>query len=242
LKLVLPKEHGAWAMWIVPYIVGIFAAKFVWLHLLLFISLFFAYISISPLMMVIKRSKRSFEYLQIALIYLAISLIFLIYPIVHYPSLIYILLAEIPILIINSYFAVKKNERSLLNDIIVISGLTSTIFFSYIVGNGSDIKTISELWLWNFLFFISTIFYVKSFIREKDNRTFKKLAKGYGLLLNVVAFMINGLFFLFPFLFTFLRALFTPAKSKPWQIGIIEIFNSLWFLSGLIIYLFLQES
>ena len=76
MKLILPKEHGAWAMWITPFLIGTFATQFQWYHPILFIAIFFAYISISPFIQGLKRTIERKETWTIAFKYVGIATLF----------------------------------------------------------------------------------------------------------------------------------------------------------------------
>ncbi|EZP78790.1 hypothetical protein H839_02941 [Parageobacillus genomosp. 1] len=44
-KWIVPKQHGAWAMLIVPFLLGAYAGGFTWLHVPLFVGWFFLYLA-----------------------------------------------------------------------------------------------------------------------------------------------------------------------------------------------------
>ncbi|MFV9510124.1 YwiC-like family protein [Tepidibacillus sp. LV47] len=231
MKLILPKEHGAWAMWIAPFVIGVLVSKFYWYHFVLFISVFFAYISISPFIQGIKRPterkqmwKLSFQYLGIALL---LGLPFLFF----FPQLIWVFVSIIPFFFINLYYAKQKKERALLNDLSAMIALTSTLLVSYLVGAEAIDQSAITLWIINILFFFGSALYVKTLYREKQNLTFRWFAYLYMIGLSILFYLISGFYLMMAFLFSTIRGIFTPKDTPidPKTVGMIEILNTLWF-------------
>ncbi|OEG00019.1 hypothetical protein BHF71_06560 [Vulcanibacillus modesticaldus] len=241
MKIILPKEHGAWAMWIAPFIIGATLSQFKWLHVILFFSIFFLYISISPFLQGIRQPRDRKQMWKYAVTYLVIGTIIGIPVIINHPKLIYLSVAIIS-LFVNIYYIKIKKERSLLNDLISIMALTSTIFASYKVGTNyvdSSIlnKTIVNVWILNILFFFGSALYVKSLVREKDNHSFKIFANLYMLLLPIIGYMVGDIYVGLAFVLSFLRMLYSHRKNNLSirKIGIIEIINTIWFVVFLIL-------
>ncbi|WP_367576424.1 YwiC-like family protein [Shouchella clausii] len=57
-KVVIPREHGGWAMISVPYIIGMMAAQPVLLHLPLFLAWLLLYLASYPLLQALRRGAR----------------------------------------------------------------------------------------------------------------------------------------------------------------------------------------
>ncbi|TCS84567.1 YwiC-like family protein [Tepidibacillus fermentans] len=237
MKLILPKEHGAWAMWIAPFLIGTLATKMIWYHSILFFAVFFAYISISPFIQGVKRPverrqmwKISFQYLVIALL---LGLPFLFY----FPRLLLILVGILPFFLINLYYAKQKKERALFNDLSAIVALTSTVLVTYEVGEGNINRSALILWSLQILFFFGSALYVKTLYREKQNLAFRRLAYFYMIALPILSFYLSGPYLMIAFLFSTIRGIFTPKTRLivPKTVGIIEIGNTLWFVIFLLL-------
>lgn len=230
MKLILPKEHGAWAMWITPFIIGIFVTHFSIFHLPLLISIFFAYISISPFIQGIKRPSNRKQLWKYSVFYIIIAILFGLPVIIIFPKVVFIVLAIIPLFLLNLYFVKQKKERALLNDLFAIAALSSTIFASYYIGSNKIDSLNLILWIYNIFFFFGSALYVKSLIRERNNKTFKILSKLYSIIVPIFGFHFSGIYLLFAFTFFTIR-IFIPYKANITSktIGIIEIFNTLWF-------------
>ena len=237
MKLVLPKEHGAWAMWIAPFLIGTFATQFQWYHPILFVAIFFAYISISPFIQGLKRSVERKETWTIAFKYLGIATILGAPFLYYFPRLFFIVLAIIPFFLVNLYFAKQKRERALLNDLSAMIALTSTIFIAFELSGYSINQSTIFLWIANILFFFGSALYVKTLFREKQNLTFRWLAYLYMLGLPIVAYLFFGWSLAFAFIFSTIRGLFTSKQKPitPKTVGIIEIINTIWFMIFLLL-------
>lgn len=232
MKFIMPKEHGAWAMWIAPYIIGMLLTEFKWAHLFLLISIFFAYISITPLLQGIRRPKEQKEMFKLSFTYLLIAAILGFPVLINYPKVLFILLLVAPFFSINIYFIKIKRERAFLNDLAGVIGLSSTSFVAYYIGTKEFNSEIFVVWLLIILFFIGSIFFVKSKIREKNNTTFKLIGKIYSIALPIFALIFFDIYLMIAYLFSTIR-LFWVAKEEnpsPIKTGIIEIVNSVWFV------------
>ncbi|WP_339061938.1 YwiC-like family protein [Tepidibacillus marianensis] len=153
MRLILPKEHGAWAMWIAPFFIGALATQFHWYHPILFIAIFFAYISVSPFIQGLKRSVDRRQMWALSLQYLSIALLIGVPFFYFFPMLFFIILTITPFFLVNLYFAKQKRERALLNDLSAMIALTSTTLVAYELGNGTIDRT--TLFLWGLTFYSS---------------------------------------------------------------------------------------
>ncbi|KXG43873.1 YwiC-like family protein [Tepidibacillus decaturensis] len=232
MKLILPKEHGAWAMWIAPYIIGFLVTDFHWFHILLFISIFFAYISISPFLQGIKRPSDRKEWWKLSFTYLAISFLLSIPFLIWFPKLLSIILMIIPFFLINLYFAKQKKERALFNDFSAMVSLTSTLLASYYIGSHQIDERAYYLWLLNLLFFFGTALFVKTLYREKENKRFKWVTNLYMIFLPLLGFLFSEFYLILAYLFSMVKTLSTRAGAPltPKRVGILEIINTIWFI------------
>lgn len=55
MKLIIPKQHGAWGMLLIPFVLGILTGKWTWYHIPLFLACFFVYLATYPLLMYVKQ-------------------------------------------------------------------------------------------------------------------------------------------------------------------------------------------
>lgn len=58
MKLVIPKQHGAWAMLVIPFLLSVILGKPTIYHIPLFIAWFFIYLATYPFLMYIKQNEK----------------------------------------------------------------------------------------------------------------------------------------------------------------------------------------
>ncbi|WLR51556.1 YwiC-like family protein [Bacillus tianshenii] len=234
--MIIPKQHGAWVMLVVPFLAGMFISNVSWLHIPLFIGWFFIYLGTYCFLEALKRSKKK-RYIMWGIRYYSIVLASLAVVIVSHLELLWLGVAVVPLFLINIYYAKQKNERAFLNDLsaIIIFSLGGSA--SYLVGGGGYN---SEMLLMNVsmvLFFTGSVFFVKTFVREKKNPRFKQVSYSYHIGVLVCTSFLTPLF-LIAYLPSAIRsAVFSKKSLTPKQLGIIEFVNVSYFLL-FIIYIF----
>jgi len=227
MKLFIPKQHGAWAMLIIPFWLGIINGGFLWQHILLFIGWLLLYLATYPMLLLFKKKKIKFN-IKWTAIYMVPALLSLLFPIMERPAIILFGLLMTPFFAINAYYTAKNQERAFINDISAIIAFSIPGLASSYLGSGSlTINTFIFPFLTSILFFIGCTFYVKSMIREKKNSHFKWLSWAYHILLVAVWFISGFWIVALAYLPSLLRAItFYGKKLSPKQIGIFEILNS----------------
>lgn len=230
MKPVLPKQHGAWAMLILPFVMGVEVGKPSWYHLPLFMGWLFLYLATNPLLMMIKKKKTG-DYLRWFIIFMIPALLFLTIPLLKDWRLIYFGLLMIPFFLVNAYFARKNNERAFLNDLSAVGAFGVGGLASYYLGTGKvDEIAISIFWI-SILFFLGSIFFVKTMIREKKNSLFRWFSWVYHLLIPVILVIIGFPLVALAFLPSTIRAIVLYGKPLTMMhVGILEIVNSIYFL------------
>ncbi|MFZ7944571.1 MULTISPECIES: YwiC-like family protein [Bacillaceae] len=230
MKLFLPKQHGAWAMLIIPFWLGVIDGGFLWRHIPFFVGWLLLYLATYPMLLLFKKKKLTF-YTKWSLIYLVPALLLLLLPLLERPSIVFFGLLMIPFFIINAYFTAKNQDRAFMNDLSAVFAFSIAGLAGSYLGRGAvSFETIIFPFLTSVLFFIGCTFYVKSMIREKKNTKFKWISWAYHLLL-VAAWIAAGYWIAaLSFIPSLLRAiLFYGKKLSPKQIGIYEIINSVLF-------------
>lgn len=165
--LRLPKEHGAWAMLCIPFVAGVLVAGSVSLSLLLLaLSVVFVFIARESLLRWRRAQSRRLQSdraKRFVLGYLTLAgllgaPLFLVY---HLYWLVPIGLAALVLLAVNTLQAVRRDDRSILGEILAIGGLTLTAPAAHYVARG--VLQGAALWLWALclLYFTSSVFYVK---------------------------------------------------------------------------------
>ncbi|WP_334074449.1 MULTISPECIES: YwiC-like family protein [Paenibacillus] len=225
----IPKQHGAWAMLIIPFLLGMFASGPGWLHGLLFIGWLLVYLFTFPLLQWIRTGKTRLYGKPMLLfggllIPVAVALIML------YPTLLFWIPCFLPLFLVNGYFARRNRERAFLNDLAAVVQFSLILFIAYQMGGGKDWRLAGSLFLLNILYFTGTIFYVKTIIREKNNPLFYKLSVGYHIASLVVCAVWFPAAMLIPLTVLLMRAVWLPkTKITVKRSGMLEIAFSLLF-------------
>lgn len=185
MKLFMPKQHGAWAMLIIPFWLGAAASEIIWQHVPFFIGWLLLYLATYPLLLIFKKKKIPF-YRKWALIYMVPAIVFLLIPLFTTPTIAYFGFSMIPFFILNAYFSAKNKDRALMNDlsaivVFSIAGLAS----SYLPGGTINEEAIL-VFAASILFFTGSTFYVKTMIREKKNTNFKWISWTYHFLVPIL--------------------------------------------------------
>jgi hypothetical protein len=242
MKLFLPKQHGAWAMLIIPFWLGVIEGGYLWKYIPFFVGWLLLYLATYPMLLLFKKKKIPY-YTKWTLIYMIPALLLLLIPLLERPTIFYFGLLMIPFFMLNAYYTSKNQDRAFMNDISAIvtfsiAGLAS----SYLGAGVVTIDTILFPFLTAVLFFVGCTFYVKTMIREKKNIQFKWISWTYHMIV-VVAWLAFGFSIVaLAFVPSFLRAiLFYGKKLSPKQIGIYEIINSAIFFTIIAIQIVLLK-
>jgi hypothetical protein len=229
MKLFMPKQHGAWAMLIIPFWLGAAASEIVWQHIPFFIGWLLLYLGTYPLLLMFKKKKISF-YRKWVLIYMIPALVFLMVPLFTTPTIVTFGLAMIPFFMLNAYFSAKNRDRALLNDlsaivVFSIAGLASSFLPSGEINENAILVFASSI-----LFFTGSTFYVKTMIREKKNSQFKWISWTYHLLVPVLWLAAGEVIVAVAAVPSLIRAVaFYGKPLSVMKVGIYEIVNAVLF-------------
>ncbi|WP_019153267.1 YwiC-like family protein [Robertmurraya massiliosenegalensis] len=229
MKLFLPKQHGAWAMLIIPFWLSVVASGFRWQQIPLFMGWLLLYLATFPMLQMVKGKKVSF-YRKWTVIYLIPALLLLMIPLWARPSIAVFGLLMLPFFVINVYFSKKKQDRNLWNDfsailVFAIGGLASGFLPNGEMNSGTILVFITSI-----LFFVGSTFYVKTMIREKKNVTYKWISWIYHAIVPI-AFLIIGYWIVaISYIPSLIRAIYFYGKPYTMkQVGILEIVNAALF-------------
>jgi hypothetical protein len=229
MKLFMPKQHGAWAMLIIPFWLGGAASEIIWQHVPFFIGWLLLYLGTYPLLLMFKKKKIPF-YRKWVFIYMIPALVFLMVPLLTTPSIVYFGFSMIPFFILNAYFSAKNQDRALMNDlsaivVFSIAGLAS----SYLPG-GIIIEEAILVFAASILFFTGSTFYVKTMIREKKNANFKWISWSYHLLVPILWLAAGEAIVAIAAIPSLIRAVaFYGKPVSVMKVGIYEIVNAALF-------------
>ncbi|WP_160724675.1 YwiC-like family protein [Bacillus sp. USDA818B3_A] len=227
MKLFLPKQHGAWAMLIIPFWLGVIDGGFIWQDIPFFIGWILLYLATYPMLLLFKKKKISF-YTKWTIIYIVPALLLMLFPLIHRPSIVFFGFMMLPFFAINAYFTSKNKDRAFMNDLSAVFAFSIAGLASSYLGQGTlTLHTLIFPFLTSILFFIGCTFYVKTMIREKKNTIFKWISWTYHFLVVAVWFICGFWIVAVAYIPSLLRAYFFYGKKlSPLQIGIYEIINS----------------
>ncbi|MCY8788743.1 YwiC-like family protein [Bacillus inaquosorum] len=237
MKALIPKQHGAWAMLLIPFLLGMIKGGPVFWHIPLFLGWLFLYLAVYPVTLALKK-KQIKPYQKWICYYGFPACCFLLASVFHKPPLIWVGVSLLPLFLIHMYYARRKNERALVNDIAGVLFFCSGGLASCWLGNGT-----LDGWAWfifsqSALFFIGSSFYVKSVIRERKNSAFAYWSWGYHLLLPFLSALLGAGWAFLAFIPSSLRAWFFHERDWPVKtIGILEIVNACFFFAVMCMFI-----
>lgn len=231
MKLFLPKQHGAWAMLIIPFLLGAIEAGLVWQHVPFFLGWLLLYLATYPLLLIFKGKKIQF-YRKWTFIYLVPGLLLLLIPFFYRPSIAFFGFSMIPFFILNAYFSSKNQDRALLNDlsaivVFSIAGLASSFLPRGIISEEALLVFAASI-----LFFTGSTFFVKTMIREKKNLRFKWISWTYHALVPVMWLLLGEVVAAIAFVPSLIRAIIFYGKPLTMmKVGVYEIVNATLFFA-----------
>jgi YwiC-like protein len=253
-KVRLPKEHGAWAMLYVPFLLGTLAGSRHTLTLpaifLLLSSVTFLFIARQSLLdwlVARNRGKSEPTAFRMMCIYTGLSGVFGGVLVFSYQLtwLVAIASLSVVLLVFNSWQVVRRKDRTVGTETIAIIGLTATAPTAYYVCRGEWASEGWVLWALCALYFASSVFYVKlrvlSLSRRRNDlrRQSWRYCAFYHLFLLLVLIILNvtshtNLYILAAFLPVLIRTVWELQRPSNQislrRIGLLEIAYSLVFL------------
>ncbi|HKR62081.1 MAG TPA: YwiC-like family protein, partial [Pyrinomonadaceae bacterium] len=165
--LKMPREHGAWVMLYVPLIAGVLVAWNFSFRVLLFgLSATFLFIARESLLTwwrAYRRGEHRVEALLRLGIYLSLAALS-IGPLIladRLYALVPLGLVALLLLAVNAEMAAKREDRTIVGEILAIAGLTMTAPAANYVAEGTWQDTAIWLWFLSALYFASSVFYIK---------------------------------------------------------------------------------
>ncbi|WP_019636024.1 YwiC-like family protein [Paenibacillus fonticola] len=229
--IVIPHEHGGWAMVSVPFVVGMMAGGPQWMHLLLFLAWLFLYLSSYPFLQALKRRRDRMHLSKWGTIYGLIAVICLTPVLLRQPQLLYFGPVLLALLLVNIWYVKHKSERAWFNDLCAILIFSLGGAAAYLLSGGGWDRMMIYIIVFNTLFFMGSVFFVKSVFRERTNRRWLICAKGYHVLLLLIPPLLGWPWMAIAYLFPLIRTFIFAGKTlRPMKVGIIEIIGSVQYV------------
>lgn len=166
------------------------------------------------------------------IIYLLIGMLFIVWPAVLHPEILWYAFIPIPFFLVNIYFAFRKKERLIINDLAAIIALGASSLLATHLGYGQFHPIGLIVWIISIFYYLGTVFHAKSMIRERNNPKVKRAAHLYHALLTIVPLVAGWWWLSLIYLPSALKVWLTPFNSqlKAKTVGIMEIGFSLLFV------------
>ena len=205
-----------------PFLVGVVAASPRWVHLPLLLLWFVGYFAFFAAGLWLKSGRRA-RYLPPVRAYGLATVPLAIVVLLLRPDLVVWAPLFAPLLLAGLWFAAHRQDRSLPSGLATILAACLMTMVAFDAGDGTDWARAWTLTAVLAGYFVGTLFYVKTMIRERDSRPHYWLSVGYHAALTVAAAWLSwGLAGLFALLA--LRAAVLPGRGlSPKQVGIGEI-------------------
>ena len=184
----LPQQHGAWAMLIVPAVVGAVRGGFDWLQVVLAAAMLAAYGLFNAAGLAVRARARE-RYRRPIITYAAAAAVLALIAVSAHPALLVWLSAYLPLSLVAAYLTWRRRERSLLADATTILAAcvsAGVMFQAGPAGHGLDAPAAFEQWrvlswvvIALFAYFFGTALYVKTVIRERTNPAYHTASVAY---------------------------------------------------------------
>ncbi len=225
----IPPEHGAWALLLVPYLVGTLAGQPSWWSLVLLVAWLAAYLTTYFTLRWWKTRRlrhRGSRFRVPALMYASVLTVTGAVLVAWRPWLLGAALAFVPFEAVAATQSVRGKERSWVAGIASATAASLMSPLAYWVASGNRVGLASELFIVTWLALVGSVLHVKSTIRERDNVEARRASIAFHIVALVIGVLINPLLSV-SFGFLLARATVVPQRGwRPAQIGTVEIIGS----------------
>ncbi len=210
-------------MLIVPYLAGLLAAGWRWPDLPLLVAWLGAYLFSYYLLQAVKTGRWQRYLAQLGL-YGAVTLPAAVLVLVARPEVLVIAPGYAVLFAVNAAYSWRRRERALVND---VASIIQSCLMVFVVGTVADapLATVGPAFALCLAYFLGTVFYVKTMIRELGNVAFHRWSGGYHLLALIASGLLDP--WNLPFFgWLLIRSVILPGRGLiPKQVGLIEIAN-----------------
>lgn len=221
----IPPQHGAWAMLVVPFVLGVMAGGPALLHLLLLPAWLLAYLA-SYFFLQWLRVRRRQRFVRPLVVYGSLLALTGGALVLLEPSLLVFALLYLPGFLVNVVYARRHDDRSLVNGLVSVVQACLGVPLANAVGADPDWPVAWRLFALALLYFAGTVFFVKTMIRERESAGYYWASIGYHTGALVLAGLLSP-WLLVPFALYLARAVVLPRRPmRPAQVGAVEIVNS----------------
>jgi hypothetical protein len=210
-------------MLVVPYLLGVLSAGRSWLQLPLLVAWLGGYLLSYYLFLAMKTRRVSRVRPQL-LVYSAVAAPAAVVVLLGRPELLAYAPVYAALFGLNAWYAWRRSERALVNDLAsVLEGCLMVLVAAGAAGVGPD--AVLGPFLVALLYFVGTVLYVKTMIRERGERGYLVASVGYHAVAVLPATVLAWPLAV-PFGWFLTRAAWFPRRQlTPKQVGFVEIAN-----------------
>jgi len=233
LRHWVPPQHGAWAMLLLPFAVGALRAGPGWIHLPLLVAWLAGYLFSYYGQLAIK--TRTVTRVRPQLLgYGAITVAAGLPVVLARPALLWAAPAMAPLLAVNAWYARRRRERALPNGIASVVQSSLMTFVAAAAVGFAPVRVAGDA-VALLLYFVGSLLYVKTMIRERGDVRYLRASIGFHVLAVAVAGWLSPLL-LVPFGWLLVRAVVMPRRNPSVkQVGLLELPPSLLLVAVLLL-------
>jgi hypothetical protein len=182
----VPDQHGAWAMLVLPFVAGFVLAEPRWTHLALFALWIVGYLAFFAAGRWL-RSRRRRRDLPPMLVYGAACVPLGLVVLALDAALVRWVPLFVPLLALSVWLTVQRRDRSLTNDATVVVAACLMAPVAFAAGEGTAWPSLWVVFGVLVAYFLGTVLYVKTMIRERGRRGYVVASLGFHLVGSVGA-------------------------------------------------------
>ncbi|HEX6968219.1 MAG TPA: YwiC-like family protein [Micromonosporaceae bacterium] len=229
----VPPQHGAWAMLVVPYLVGVLLVGPTWVHLPLLAAWMAGYLWSYYVFQALK-SRRPGRYRPQLTLYSAVALPLVAVVAVARPAVLWYAPAYAFLVAVNAWYAWRRRERALGNDLVAVLQSSLMVFVTATVAAEQPVELLGAFAA-TLGYFAGTVWYVKTMIRERGNAAYRRWSVGYHLAAFLAAAWAGPVLAGF-FGWLLLRAAVLPRlRLSPLHVGLVEIGNCVALIAAILL-------
>jgi hypothetical protein len=237
----VPPQHGAWAFLGLPLVLGALVSP--WTPLLLVLAV--AWVAAYPWSYAasgLVRARRNKRFLRPLVVWTAVVVPAAAVLLLARPWLVWVGVAYLALFAVNLGYARRRDERALLNDVVLVVECAAMVVVTWAVAVGSPgwsppslAEVPGKVWVLPVvcaLVLLGSTLHVKALIRERRDPRYRRasLAVAAGSLVGSLVLAVwwglpGGAWLVLPFLVLAVRAAVIDARTalRPARIGLIEL-------------------
>jgi YwiC-like protein len=214
----LPRQHGAWAMLLVPLLLGVAASRpYAW-QLVLGCAAFAGYLT-SATLQAWARARRPPEYRPPMLAYGTVFAVTGLLLVVAFPSLLLSLVVVVPTAIVVLGGARPGTRRDLANSLAQIAQALVLVPAAAYVSGEVDVERIVAYTAVAAAYLVGTVLVVRSVLRERGNEAFAALSVGFHVAVMLLAIWLYPAGYALLAVALTARAIALPVVGQRWASG-----------------------